>query len=100
MKTKKTKKENAFLRLLAQYSALSGALIGSANQAQATIQYATLSGTPVSNASQSVAPPGGGMMLFKEEGTRNSAWISIGAGFLSRELHLSISPMRGMLVFW
>ena len=83
MKTKKTKKENAFLRLLAQYSALGGALIGSANQAQATIQYATLSGTPVSNASDIVSPPGGGMLRFIERFeivTVNSVYLSIGGG--------------------
>ncbi len=80
MKKEDQKHENAFLRLLAQYSALGGALIGSANQAQATIQYATLSGTPLSNAIQVVSPPGGGMLNFIEASGINSVWLSIGGG--------------------
>lgn len=80
MKKKQTRKKDAFLQLLAQYSALGGALIGSASQAQATIQYATLSGTPVSNALESLALPGGGAMVFREEAGRNSVWLSIGGG--------------------
>lgn len=80
MKPKENPSENAFLRQLAQYSALGSALIGSANQAQAAIQYAALSGNTVSNSTEVFNLPGGGVMNFIEETHNRSVWVSIGGG--------------------
>ncbi|MEZ4828701.1 MAG: T9SS type A sorting domain-containing protein [Bacteroidia bacterium] len=80
MNKKQNKSRDLFLRSLAQYSALGGALIGSVNQAQATIHYNTLSGIPFSDASASVGGLPAGMMLFRDEPGKHSIWLSIGGG--------------------
>lgn len=77
---KKSKKYQLLLRALANYSALGGALIGTVNQAQATIQYAALSGTPVSDGTANVVFPGGGSLSFKEKPGVGSAIFYFGGG--------------------
>lgn len=78
MKRTQNKEQNAFLRSLAHYSALGGALIGSTNQVQATIQYFTLSGTPISNTVVTEVFPGGQSIRFREEVPVRSFWLSLG----------------------
>ncbi|MFK7920445.1 MAG: T9SS type A sorting domain-containing protein [Bacteroidia bacterium] len=77
---KKSKKNQLFLRALVNYSALGGALIGSTIQAQAAIQYAALSGTPVSDGTANVIFPGGGSLSFKEMPGVGSAIFYFGGG--------------------
>ncbi|MEZ4772368.1 MAG: T9SS type A sorting domain-containing protein [Bacteroidia bacterium] len=77
MKNKQTRKPNDFLRSLAHYSALGGALIGSTNQVQATIQYSTLSGIPTSNTIVTQVFPGGQSIRFREEVAIRSFWLSL-----------------------
>lgn len=79
MRNKKNSPSPSLLRALVNYSALGGALIGSMNQAQATIQYATLSGTPMTDGTF-VLPSPAGTFSFKEVVGNNSALLYLGGG--------------------
>lgn len=68
MKSKKPNLSPNFLKSLANYMAVGGALVGSINQAQATIQYSALSGTPVSSATATIPTPGGGSIRIIHRG--------------------------------
>ncbi|MFK7923274.1 MAG: T9SS type A sorting domain-containing protein [Bacteroidia bacterium] len=68
MKSKKTSLSPSFLKSLVNYMAVGGAIVGSINQAQATIQYSTLSGTPMANATATIPTPGGGSLKIRNRG--------------------------------
>ena len=72
-------KSSKFLRSLAKYSALSGAVIGGLNQAQATIQYTSLSDTPFSDGVSMIYLPAGSLSFFERGGT-SSAMVYLRGG--------------------
>ena len=59
MKNRQSSKRSEFFRTLAQYSALGGAMIGSMNQALATIQYNSTSSGPHVNTTINIPIPAG-----------------------------------------
>ncbi len=93
MRKKNSVHQKSFLKALANYSAIGGAMIGGMTQAQATIQYATLSGTPVSstlgnNATVAIGVPTGTLVLSHFFSSLLSAVIGGGVKVIKSGAHV------------